>query len=67
MQTEFAVVVIYQGKTKSGGHVRYDVAEVVNNNFSSNCPLTQTSPSDLASTNVPTQRPTFKSCSTMRS
>lgn len=32
--TEFSVVVIYQGKIKSGGYVKYDAAEIVNNNFS---------------------------------
>ena len=33
MQTEFTITVIYQGKIKSGGHAKYDAAEVVNKNF----------------------------------
>lgn len=34
-QTYFSVVVLYQGKIKSGGQVRYDAAEVVNSNYNS--------------------------------
>jgi hypothetical protein len=30
------VTVIYQGKAKSGGFVKYDVSEIVNKNFHCN-------------------------------
>lgn len=42
MQTEFSITVIYQGKIKSGGYVKYDAAEVVNNNYVGTCTAMQT-------------------------
>lgn len=40
-KTEFSITVIYKGKIKSGGHVKFDAAEIVNNNYASNHLISQ--------------------------
>lgn len=34
-QTEIVAVIEYEGKVKSGGYVKYNIAQVVNNNLKS--------------------------------
>ena len=41
------MVVIYQGKIKSGGSVRYDIADVINNNYNSMASISQIKESGL--------------------
>lgn len=33
MQTEIVAIIMYEGKVKSGGYAKYNIAQVLNNNL----------------------------------
>lgn len=65
-QTEILAVIEYQGKVKSGGYAKYNIAENLNSNAHGTCIMTQAQPKPVSpSRNVPTPTPSLRFLSPM--
>jgi hypothetical protein len=40
MKTEIVVIIKYEGKVKSGGYAKYNIAQILNNNLEGRYPVT---------------------------
>jgi hypothetical protein len=45
MQTEIVAIIMYEGKVKSGGYAKYNIAQVLNNNLDGTSKKMQANPS----------------------
>ena len=60
MQTEIVAIIMYEGKVKSGGYAKYNIAQVLNDNLPGMMHIIKEKLLPFPSPNAPIQRLTLK-------